>query len=138
LLVIVSLHLSDLFTRMSSLSNADEFLSEAAELVDGVEKTKESIVMDLSFFGIHGRKELWSDAFRSAVRAETKLKKLLEPAFVNGLEKGGGIDWIDRLANLRVSMGSPGRIVPSKSPKISRQQQNRAPNNGMNDSAISS
>jgi hypothetical protein len=111
---------------MSHLTSAHDFLSEAADLAEGVDKTKDSIVMDISFFGIHGRNELWSDAFRSIVRAETKLKRLIEPAFVNGLEKGEGIDWVDRFAGLRISMGSPARNI-SKSPKVSRKQGN----NGM-------
>ena len=119
-MLVATLYLGDLFTRMSSLTNAHEFLSEAAELAEGVDKTKESIVMDLSFFAIHGRKYLWSDAFRSIIRAETKLKRLLEPGFVNGLEKGMGIDWVDRFANLRLSTASPPRNVASKSPKSSR------------------
>jgi hypothetical protein len=118
-LLLATLHLGDLFTRMSSLSNAHEFLTEAAELADGVDKTKESIIMDISFFSIHGRKELWSDAFRSIIRAETKLKRLLEPAFVNGLEKGMGVDFIDRFANLRLSVGTPLRNT-NKSPNVSR------------------
>ena len=104
---------------MSSLSNAHEFLAEATDLADGVDKTKDSIVMDLSFFDIHGRKDLWSDAFRSIIRAETKLKRLLEPGFVNGLEKGMGIDWVDRFANMRLSVGSPPHPT-NRSPKVSR------------------
>jgi len=107
---------------MSSLSNAHEFLSEAAQLAEGVDKTKESIVMELSLFGIHGRKELWSEAFKSVLRAEAKLKRLIEPVFVNGLEKGAGIDLADRFANLRISMGSPGRNMGGKSPKTPRRQ----------------
>ena len=128
--LVATLHLGDLFTRMSSLTNAHELLSEAAEFADAVDKTKESIVMDLSFFGIHGRKDLWSDAFRSIIRAETKLKRLLEPGFVNGLEKGMGIDWVDRFANLRLSTGSPTRNVASKSPKSSRERSSRMSTTG--------
>jgi hypothetical protein len=134
--LVAALHLGDLFTRMSSLTNAHQFLSEAAELADAVDKTKESVVMDLSFYGLHGRKEVWSDAFRSIVRAEAKLKKLLEPLSVNGLEKGEGIDWVDRFANLRISLGSPTRSATKKSPKPSRRQQGRsttAPTPGMFD-----
>ena len=117
---------------MSSLSNAHEFLSEATELADGVEKTKDSIVMDLSFFGIHGKKELWSEAFRSIIRAETKLKRLLEPGFVNGLEKGVGVDLSDRFANLRISAGSPAHgVTPNKSPKTPRRPAGRKVSNGI-------
>jgi hypothetical protein len=130
-LLIATLHLGDLFTRMSSLSDAHEFLTEAADLADGVEKTKDSIMMELSFFGMHGRKELWSEAFRSIIRAETKLKKLLEPGFLNGLEKGEELDWVDRFANLRLSTGSPTRSIANKSPKVSRRLQSRKPNAGM-------
>ena len=130
-MLIAILHLGDLFTRMSSLSNAHDFLSEAAELADGMDKTKDSVVMDLSFFGIHGREELWSDAFRSIIRAETKLKKLLEPAFMNGLEKGMAIDWVDRFANLRLSTGSPSRNVVSQSPKSSRGRPRRTSTTGI-------
>ena len=130
-LLIATLHLGDLFTRMSSLTKAHEFLSEAAELADGVDKTKDSIVMELSFFGLHGRKNLWSDAFRSIVRAETKLKRLLEPGFVSGLEKGVGIDWVDRFANLRLSSGSPLKNVGNKSPKSSRERAGRASSAGI-------
>ena len=130
-MLIAILHLGDLFTRMSSLSNAHDFLSEAAELADGMDKTKDSVVMDLSFFGIHGREELWSDAFRSIIRAETKLKRLLEPGFVNGLEIGTAIDWIDRFANLRLSMGSTARKVVGKSPKSSRGRPPRTSTTGI-------
>jgi hypothetical protein len=118
--LIATLHLGDLFTRMSSLANAHQFLSEAAEMADAVDKTKESVLMELSFYGLHGRNEIWSDAFRSIVRAETKLKKLLEPVFVKGLEKGDGIDFVDRFANLRISLGSPARNLKKTSPKPSR------------------
>jgi hypothetical protein len=130
--LIATLYLGDLFTRMSSLSNAHDFLAEAAELADDVDKFKDGIIMDLSFYGFHGRKGLWSDAFRSIVRAEGKLKRLLEPAFMNGLEKGEGIDLVDRFANLRISLGSPARTVV-KSPKTTRRQQGKAPrtSNGM-------
>ena len=118
--LIAALHLGDLFTRMSSMESAHEFLSEAAELADCADKTKESVTMDVFFHGFHGRKKLWSDAFRSIVRAEVKLKKLLEPAFVNSLEKGDNNDWIDRFANLRVSLGSPPRGKTTISPKTAR------------------
>jgi hypothetical protein len=129
--LITTLHLSDLFTRMSSLSDAHDFLAEAAELADDVDKFKDGIVMDLSFYGLHGKKGLWSDAFRSIMRAEGKLKRLLEPGFVNGLERGGeSVDWVDRFANLRISLGSPARSVV-KSPKVSKRQQGReASSNG--------
>lgn len=129
-MLVAALHLGDLFTRMSSLTNAHEFLSEAAELAEGVEKTKDSIVMDLSFFAIHGRQDLWSDAFRSIIRAETKLKRLHEPGFVNSLEKGMGIDWVDRFANLRLSTGSPARNIAKKSPKSSRGSSGRMSTTG--------
>ena len=129
-MLVATLHLGDLFTRMSSLDNAREFLSEAAELADGVDKTKDSIIMDLSFFGIHGRNDLWSDAFRSIIRAETKLKRIIEPGFVNGLEKGTGVDWVDRFANLRLSTGSPTQNVASKSPKSSRGRSGRTSTTG--------
>jgi len=118
--LIVSLHLGDLFTKMSSFENAHEFLSEAAELAENVEKTKEGAFMDISFYRFHGRRELWSDAFRSIVRAESKLKKLLEPTFINGLEKGDGGDWVDRFASLRISLGSPSSAKATTSPKVSR------------------
>ena len=129
--LIATLHLGDLYTRMASLSSAHEFLNQAAELSDGVDRTKDSIFMDLSFFGIHGRKELWSDAFRSIVRAESKLKRLLEPGFVNSLEKGEAVDGIDRFASLRLSAGSPARSTGGKSPKVARRQQNRPTSNGI-------
>jgi len=116
-LLIATLHLGDLFTRMSSLSNAHEFLSEAVELADGVGKTKDSVIMELSFSSIHGRKDLWSDAFRSILRAESKLKRLLEPSFVDGLEKGELNDFVERFANVRLSMSSPIRASGIKSPK---------------------
>src|SRR5277367_1003241 len=129
--LIATLHLGDLYTRMGSLSNAHDCLNEASDLADGVDKTRDSIFMDLSFFGIHGRKELWSDAFRSIVRAESKLKRLLEPGFVNGLEKGEGIDWIDRFASLRLSAGSPARSTAAKSPKVARRRKSGASSNGI-------
>lgn len=129
-LLLATLHLGDLFTRMSSLATAHAFLSEASDLAEGVGNTKDSVVMDLSFFGIHNQKELWSDAFRSIVRAETKLKQLLEPGFVNGLENGEGINWIDRFANMRLSVGSPARGASSKSPKGSRRPHDRSSTNG--------
>lgn len=130
--LIATLHLGDLHTRMAALPIAHEFLNEAAEVADGVDKTKDSILMDLSFFGIHGRRELWSDAFRSILRAESKLKRLLDPAFVNGLEKGEGIDWVDRFANLRLSAGSPARSAAAKSPKlVRRRRQSRANSTGI-------
>jgi hypothetical protein len=122
--LVATLHLSDLFTRMSSLSNAHDFLKEASELADDVDKFKDGIILDLSFCGLHGRRGLWNDAFRTMVRAEGKLKRLLEPGFVNGLEKGESIDWVDRFANLRISLGSPARVV-SKSPKLSRRPAGR-------------
>jgi hypothetical protein len=128
-LLLATLHLGDLFTRMASLSTAHAFLSEAAELADGIDNTKDSVIMDLSFFGIHGRKELWSDAFRSIVRAETKVGQLLEPGFVNGLENGDGIEWAGRITNMRLSMGSD-RSGPSKSPKNSRRPRDRSSMNG--------
>ena len=120
--LLTTLHLSDLFTRISSLSNAHEFLSEAAELANDADKFKDGIIMDLSLYGLHGRKGLWSDAFKSIVRAEGKLKRLLEPSFVNGLETGEGGDFVDRFANMQISMGSPARSVANKSPKVSRRQ----------------
>jgi hypothetical protein len=123
--LVATLHLGDLFTRMSSLTNAHQFLSEAAEMADAVDKTKESVFMELSFYGLHGRNEIWSDAFRSIVRAETKLKKLLEPVFVNGLEKGDGIDLVDRFANLRISLGSPAGNLKKTSPKPARRSQGK-------------
>src|SRR5271163_348858 len=129
--LIATLHLGDLHTRMASLHTAQEFLNEAAQLAEGVDKTKDSIFMDLSFFGIHGRKELWSDAFRSILRAESKLKRLLEPGFVNGLEKGEGIDWVDRFASLRLSAGSPARSTAAKSPKVARRRKSGASSNGI-------
>jgi hypothetical protein len=87
--------------------------------------------MDLSFYYLHGRRGLWSDAFRSIVRAEGKLKRLLEPGFINGLERGENVDCVDRFANLRISLVSPSCSVV-KSPKVSRRQQGKAASsNGM-------
>ena len=123
--IIASLHLGDLFTRMSSLESAQEFLSEAAELADHVEKMKESAIMDISFYGFHGRKSLWSDAFRSIIRAESKLRKLLDPGFINSMEKGDAVDWVNRFADFRISLGSPPR-AKAASPKATRRS-NRFP-----------
>jgi hypothetical protein len=115
---------------MSSLSTAHEFLSEASELVDAIDKTKDGVVLEMSLYGLHGRKDTWSDAFRNIVRAETKLKKLLEPAFVNGLERGDGGDFIERFGELRISLGSPARNVLGRTPKTSRRQTGKSPSNG--------
>lgn len=125
-ILIATLHLGDLFTRMSSMSNAHEFLSEAAKLADGVERTSDSITMELYFANIHGRKELWNDAFRSILRAENKLRKLLDPEFVNRLEKGEVIDLVDRFTNMRLSVGASTRAASAASPKGSRRQANHS------------
>ena len=103
---------------MSSLDNANEFLNEAAELAHCVEKTKDSVTMELYFFGMYGRQQLWSDALRTIVRGESKLKRLLEPAFVNGLAKGDWSELSDRFANLRMSMGASPRNAAAKSPNV--------------------
>lgn len=116
---------------MSSLPIAHEFLCEAADLAEAVEKTKDGVVLEMSLFGLHGRKDVWSDAFISIVRAETKLKKLLEPSFVNGLEKGEGMDLVERFGSLRISLGSPAGKTTARSPKTSRRQIAKASNNGM-------
>ena len=126
----VTLHLSDLFTKMSNLESAHAYLSEAAELAEGIENTMESVVMDLSFFGLHGHQDMWSDAFRTIIRAEGRLKRLLEPEVVNGLEKGSTKDLSERLLTLRLSMGSPACPSTTKSPKASKRK-SRAPANGI-------
>jgi hypothetical protein len=115
---------------MSILPTAHEFLSEAAELVEAVEKTKDGVVMEMSLYGLHGRKETWGDAFRSIVRAEGKLKKLLEPAFVNGLERGEGMDLVERFRNMRISLGSPARNVHERPSRSSRRQTGKSSSGG--------
>jgi hypothetical protein len=119
---------------MSILPTAHEFLSEAAELVEAVEKTKDGVVMEMNLYGLHGRKENWGDAFRSIVRGEGKLKKLLEPAFVNGLERGEGMDLVERFRNMRISLGSPARKVQGRSPTSSRRQTGKPSTSGISPS----
>ncbi len=119
---------------MSILPTAHEFLSEAAELVEAVEKTKDGVVMEVNLYGLHGRKENWGDAFRSIVRGEGKLKKLLEPAFVNGLERGEGMDLVERFRNMRISLGSPARKVQGRSPTSSRRQTGKPSTSGISPS----
>jgi hypothetical protein len=114
--LLVTIHLGDLFTRMCNLESAHAYLSEAAELADGIEKTKEGILMDLAFFGLHGRQDLWSDAFRTIIRAESKLKKLFDPEFVNTLEKGLMGDLVERFSNMKLRMGSPALVSSIQSP----------------------
>jgi hypothetical protein len=116
---------------MSSIPAAHEFLSEAADLAEAVDKTKDGVVLEMTLFGLHGRKDIWSEAFRSIIRAETKLKKLLEPAFLNGLEKGEGMDWIERFGNLRISLGSPARNVPGRASNTSRRQKGKSSTDGI-------
>jgi hypothetical protein len=128
--LITALHLGDLFTQMSSLDTAHEFLCEAAGMADNVEKMREGALMDVSFCRFHGRKSLWSDAFRSVVRAESKLRKLFEPGFINNLEKGEATDVVNRFANLRISLGSPPR-TKAASPKASRKSSRVSPAEGI-------
>ena len=128
--LLVNLYLGDLFTQMCNLDSAHECLADAAELAVGIEKTKEGVVMDLSFFGLHGRQDLWSDAFRTIIRAEGRLKRLLEPEFVNGLEKGLTADLSERLSTLKLSMGSRACPSPTKSPTTSKRK-GRATANGI-------
>jgi hypothetical protein len=120
---------------MSILPTAHEFLSEAAELVEAVEKTKDGVVMEMSLYGFHGRKETWGDAFRSIVRAEGKLKKLLEPGFVNGLERGEGMDLVERFRNMRISLGSPARNIHERPSRSSRRQTGKSSTGGNSDFA---
>ena len=115
---------------MCNVESAQAYLSEAAELAEGIENTRESVVMDLSFSGLHGRQDLWSDAFRTIIRAEGRLKRLLEPEFVNGLEKGSTKDLSERLLTLRLSMGSPACPATTKSPTASKRK-SRATTNGI-------
>lgn len=110
---------------MCNLEAAHTYLSEAAELADGIEKTKEGVLMDLSFFGLHGRQKLWSDAFRTIIRAEGKLKRLLEPEVVNALERGATVmgDLVERFSGLKLSIGSPaGGPSSAKSPAAAKRK----------------
>jgi hypothetical protein len=125
----VTLHLGDLLTRTSNFEAAHATLSEAADLAEAIEKTKEGVTMDLAFFGLHGKQELWSDAFRTIVRAEGRLKRLLETDFVQGLERGAAGDLVERFASLRFSMGSPTRPVATKSSAVVKRK-GRATVNG--------
>jgi hypothetical protein len=127
--LLVTLHLGDLLTRTSNLEAAHATLSEAADLAEAIDKTKEGVTMDLAFFGLHGKQELWSDAFRTIVRAEGRLKRLLETEFVQGLERGAVEDLVERFAGLRLSVGSPPRPVPTKSAAATKRK-GRATING--------
>jgi hypothetical protein len=117
--LVAALRLGDLFTRMAFLPQAHEFFSEVAELSEGIDKTAESVVMDVTFYHLHGKKDLWSDAFRSIARAETKLKRLLEPAMINSLDRCDG-DLSEKVANLRITSGSPLQGSVARTPRQSR------------------
>jgi len=108
-ILVSSLHLGDLYTRMFNLAGADQFLVAGSALAENVSQTREHIMLDLALFGLEGRRDMWSKAFTTILGAERKLKELLEPAFVNALEKGEINDLADRLASLKMSIISPPR-----------------------------